>query len=82
MIVKPRNQSLELKILRSLNARIGLTTKEETYYSNLEKGYKGELRFDEWIENASHDRLVLNDHHPSNPPASGHASWSCGTSSE
>ncbi len=61
MIVKPRNQSLELKILRSLNARIGLTPKEETYYSNLEKGYKGELRFDECIENASHDRLVLND---------------------
>jgi hypothetical protein len=59
--MKPRYESLELKILRSLNVRMNLAAKEENYYLNLEKGYKGEQKFDEWIKPLSNDRLVLND---------------------
>lgn len=61
MIIKPRYESLELRIMRSLNVRMNLAAKDEIYYFNLEKGYKGEQKFDEWIEPLSPNRLILND---------------------
>jgi hypothetical protein len=56
--MKPRYESLELKIMRSLNVHMNLAAKEENYYLNLEKGYKGEQKFDEWIKPLSNDRIV------------------------
>ncbi len=61
MIIKSREEPLELKILRSLNSRMDLSAKDKHHYHNLEKGYKGELIFDEWLTAISNERLVLND---------------------
>ena len=61
MIIKPREEPLKLKILRSLNSRMDLSAKEKHNYHNLEKGYNGELIFDERIKIISNDRLILND---------------------
>lgn len=47
--------------MRSLNVRMNLAAKDENYYLNLEKGYEGERKFDEWIKSFSDDYLVLND---------------------
>jgi hypothetical protein len=61
LIIKPRHESLELKIMRSLKVRMNLEAKEANYYLNLEKGFKGEQKFDEWIESLSPNGLVLHD---------------------
>jgi hypothetical protein len=61
LIVKPRQVSEELKILRILNARMELEEKEKQNYLNLEKGYKGELKFDALMANLQQERLILND---------------------
>lgn len=61
MIVKPRCISDELKLMRILNARMELEEKDKQNYLNLEKGFEGELKFDAWMENLTHERLILND---------------------
>jgi DNA-directed RNA polymerase subunit M/transcription elongation factor TFIIS len=61
MFLKPRYESLELKILRALNARMELTENEKFHYSNLEKGYEGEVKFDLLAENLQEERYILND---------------------
>ncbi|WP_157951003.1 nuclease-related domain-containing protein [Peribacillus acanthi] len=62
MIIKPRCMSKELKIWRAVTSRMNLSVKEITYYSNLEKGFKGEKKFDVWLlSNFPNDGLVLND---------------------
>jgi hypothetical protein len=61
MIYKPRIESAELKIFRSLNLRMDLSDKGASYYWKLEKGYFGELMFDEWAEGLSTNCLILND---------------------
>lgn len=62
MIIKPRIESLELKLMRSLHRRMDFSEKEKSHYINLEKGYKGELLFDSWLERKLfNERLILND---------------------
>ncbi|MDT8860183.1 NERD domain-containing protein [Alkalihalobacillus sp. MEB130] len=61
MIIKPRYEPSELKLLKYLRIRLNLTSKEESYYSKLEKGYQGERTFDKWIEPHLTDKLALND---------------------
>lgn len=61
MIVKTRTESRELSVFRALNSRMDLSPKDETYYSNLEKGYQGEILFDEWLESVVEGGLILND---------------------
>jgi Nuclease-related domain len=61
MLLKPRPVPTELIILRSLNTRMFLTAKEKLHYSNLEKGYEGEVLFDQLIEKLQSEMLVLND---------------------
>ncbi|WP_079507368.1 NERD domain-containing protein [Mesobacillus jeotgali] len=61
MIVKSRVESLELQILRMLNARMNLSPKEHSNYLYLEKGYEGEVIFDHWMEEVEKGFLVLND---------------------
>ncbi len=61
LIVKPRCESLELKISRSLHVRMDRPSKEVNHYSQLVKGFIGEQKFDEWLEPLSNTRLVLHD---------------------
>ncbi len=61
MIVKSRVESLELQILRMLNARMNLSPKEYSNYLYLEKGYEGEVIFDRWMEEVEKGFLVMND---------------------
>lgn len=61
MLLKKRSQSDELLVLRSLDLRTKLSKKDKFRYSNLEKGYDGEVKFDLLLENMNKDRLILND---------------------
>ncbi|MGP4081098.1 nuclease-related domain-containing protein [Pseudalkalibacillus sp. R45] len=61
MILKQREESLELKIMRCLRIRMNLSSEDKLYCYNLEKGYEGELKFDERLEELLPGRLALND---------------------
>jgi hypothetical protein len=61
MIIKARTESVELKILRQLHLRTILLEKEKLHYLNLEKGYSGELAFDDMVDKLSNNWLILND---------------------
>lgn len=61
MLVKRRFPSDELKSMRYLNTRMELTEREKRHWSNLEKGYEGELKFDLLAENLTEERLVIHD---------------------
>lgn len=61
MILKERIESEELLILRCLHTRMKLTDKEKFHYHNLEKGYEGELRFDQLCETILEERYFIND---------------------
>ena len=62
MFIKPRYESVELRVLRSLNNRLELADKKRNYYLNFEKGYAGEKKFDEWMGGFFRDNwLILND---------------------
>lgn len=58
---KERVESKELKVLRSLNARMELTLEDKKYYFKLEKGFEGEVYFDSLIRPIQNEFLVLND---------------------
>ncbi|WP_170885524.1 nuclease-related domain-containing protein [Bacillus alkalicellulosilyticus] len=49
MIINLRLEPLELTILRSLNERMELPDKEKQSLLTQQKGYQGELQFDEWF---------------------------------
>ncbi|WNS77503.1 nuclease-related domain-containing protein [Bacillus sp. DTU_2020_1000418_1_SI_GHA_SEK_038] len=61
MHVKARVVSNELEILRYLNARMNLTPNDKRYYLKLEKGYQGEVFFDELTAKLECDLYILND---------------------
>lgn len=61
MLYKARTESIELKTLRYLNTRKGLSDKEIQHYFNLKKGFEGELMFDAQTEKIQCDCLILND---------------------
>ncbi|MBU9722342.1 MULTISPECIES: nuclease-related domain-containing protein [Bacillaceae] len=61
MLLKERTESDELLIMRYLNRRMKLDEKEKFRYMNLEKGYEGEVKFDELLENLQEERFVIND---------------------
>ncbi|MGG3469304.1 nuclease-related domain-containing protein [Neobacillus pocheonensis] len=61
MLLKPRTPSMELKILRSLNSRMSLSPDERMHYWKLEKGYQGEVMFDQLTVNLQSDKFVIND---------------------
>ncbi|WP_312857269.1 nuclease-related domain-containing protein [Neobacillus endophyticus] len=52
---------MELVKMRYLNTRMALTPKERFNYQNLEKGYEGEVKFDNLAENIQEERYILND---------------------
>ncbi len=62
MAFKERTESDELKLFRSLNNRMVLPSKEKKIYLYLEKGYKGEVIFDQLTERLDANKfLILND---------------------
>jgi len=61
MAYKSRTKSSQLLILKSLNIRMNLSDNESQQYSNLEKGYEGELIFDTFTEKLQCECLILND---------------------
>ncbi|WP_042224635.1 nuclease-related domain-containing protein [Oceanobacillus manasiensis] len=61
MILKLRTVTMELKIVRLLNKRKKLTSKEKQHFISLQKGYEGEVLFDTYISQLKCDCFVLND---------------------
>ncbi|MBY0099654.1 nuclease-related domain-containing protein [Mesobacillus maritimus] len=61
MILKARKESDYLLAFRFLNKRIELTEKDKSYYLHLEKGYEGEVKFDQLVENLKEQRYIIND---------------------
>jgi DNA-directed RNA polymerase subunit M/transcription elongation factor TFIIS len=61
MAFKNRSVTPELGVLRSLNARMNLLAEEKQHYLKLEKGYQGEVMFDQLTEKLQSNVLVLND---------------------
>ncbi|WP_286166060.1 nuclease-related domain-containing protein [Peribacillus frigoritolerans] len=61
LIMKSRSESIELRILRSLNARMNLPAKDKNHFDYLKNGFEGELMFDEWMTDKAHNGLILND---------------------
>ncbi|WP_349407820.1 nuclease-related domain-containing protein [Pseudalkalibacillus sp. SCS-8] len=61
MILKPRTEPEELKKLRILNVRLPLTEHDRNNYSFAEKGFAGEVKFDEWLSPLLKGKIVLND---------------------
>lgn len=61
MLLKPRSESRELLLLRSLNSRFNLSIKDKQYYLNLEKGFEGEIMFDLLFDENDNKTIMLND---------------------
>ena len=61
MAYKERKKPTELQVLESLNVRMELSEKEKQHYSNLQRGYEGEVMFDQMTEKLDCDCLILND---------------------
>ncbi|KAA9014048.1 nuclease-related domain-containing protein [Niallia endozanthoxylica] len=61
MLIKPLQVSTELKILRSLNIRMQLSSSEKQYYTNLEKGYEGEKKFEAILLESKLNDFIVSD---------------------
>ncbi|WP_409253480.1 nuclease-related domain-containing protein [Bacillus sp. SCS-153A] len=61
MILKERVEKDELKILRSLDARTILEGEAKTNLISSEKGYQGEVKFDQWAVPLHKKMVFLND---------------------
>lgn len=61
MFFKSRNEPEELILLKYLTYRMDLLPKDKLNLFNLEKGFKGEQKFDLLLENLPKEWLVLND---------------------
>lgn len=61
MPYKPRTESTELLILRSLHTRMNLLEKDKQHYFNLKKGYEGEVMFDSLTEKLQCECFIVND---------------------
>lgn len=61
MFYKRRTESKEYLIFQSLGTRMELPSSEKQYFSNLKKGYEGEVKFDSLVEELSDKFLILND---------------------
>ncbi|MDQ6597547.1 NERD domain-containing protein [Bacillus salipaludis] len=61
MIIKPRLEPKNLKVLRSLNTRMNLSEDDRQNYLNLKKGYEGEVMFDELTNKLQCECYILND---------------------
>lgn len=60
MIKRPLTKPLKLILLEILNKRMDLPHDQKLYYSQLKKGYEGEMMFDALTEKLSCDCYILN----------------------
>ena len=58
---KERSESEELRGLKALDFRMDLAEKDKQYYLNLQKGFEGEVMFDEYLHGIGIESYVLND---------------------
>lgn len=61
LILKSRTEPKELMTFRLLNKRMNLTNEDKQYYQALQKGYEGEVMFDEILHELQGDWYILND---------------------
>jgi hypothetical protein len=61
MLLRGRSETDELLAMRFLNIRMELNAKDKFHYLNLEKGFEGEVKFDQLLENLSEERYIIND---------------------
>lgn len=61
IFIKNRAVPEELLLLSSLRSRLKLEEKYEKQLYSLEKGYKGEVVFDKWLESLTMDYIILRD---------------------
>ncbi|MDM5226832.1 nuclease-related domain-containing protein [Cytobacillus sp. NJ13] len=61
MILKPRNETEELNLLRCLNRKMRLHSKDYSHFLNLEKGLTGEKLFDERLGELPDEWIIIND---------------------
>ncbi|GHH97137.1 nuclease-related domain-containing protein [Neobacillus kokaensis] len=61
ILLKPRVESDELKIWRLLNNRMTLPDKDKKRFIYMEKGYQGEVLFDQLTANLQPDFFIIND---------------------
>jgi hypothetical protein len=61
LFLNPRTASDELKILRHLNTRMKLPSKEVQSLNRLEKGFQGELVFDQWLLDLNEEVIILSN---------------------
>ncbi|WP_246017735.1 hypothetical protein [Mesobacillus subterraneus] len=61
MKLKERTEPMELLVLRHLKNRMELSAKDSFQLSSLEKGYAGEVMFDQMTENLAEERYIIDD---------------------
>ncbi|WP_045518686.1 nuclease-related domain-containing protein [Neobacillus niacini] len=61
MPLKSRSKSKELKVYTSLNSRMDLEPSDRKKYTNLKKGYDGEVMFDSLTASLDKKFLIIND---------------------
>jgi hypothetical protein len=61
MFIKERFESEELRIMKALDFRMVLANNDKQYYLNLQKGYEGEVLFDEYLHRIEIESYVIND---------------------
>ncbi|MFK4998359.1 nuclease-related domain-containing protein [Bacillus sp. N9] len=61
ILLKPCVASDKLKILRALHTRMNFSKKDKRYYLNLEKGYQGEVIFDQLTKKLECEIYILHD---------------------
>lgn len=61
MAHKPRTEPKKLTILRVLNSKMALPETERQHYYSLQKGYEGEVMFDEMTEHLQCECYIIND---------------------
>lgn len=61
MLLKHRTKSYELIVLEILNGRMGLSSSDQKRIEYLEKGYQGELMFDQLTAKLRNDLYIIND---------------------
>lgn len=61
MLFSPRPEKLELILLRYLKPRMEFSYEQALSYTNLAKGYEGELKSDSWLKGLTDKWLILHD---------------------
>jgi hypothetical protein len=61
MVIKTRSASHELSVMRSLNARMDLLSDDRKRFLKQEKGYQGEVMFDQLTAKLQNDLFIIND---------------------